>query len=148
MIMDIFFDLVPRDLAKRRTHFHTFMLDVHDRIHQLKQKNPLMGDPIPQVARDIAQESTLLCFDEFQVTDVADALIWRRLFDELFKHGCIMVATSNRPPVDLYKSGLNRVHFLPFISFLIDRHVVHQMDNPTFSSSNDVIVDYRRHISA
>jgi len=129
-VMDMFFDCAPiPDDRKRRIHFHKFMLEVHARMHQLRTKEGVSGDPIPSIARDIASSAWLLCFDEFQVTDVADALIMRRLFSELFEHGTVMVATSNRVPDDLYYNGIQRHLFLPFIDELKRRCIVHDMDS-------------------
>ena len=114
------------------------MLDVHRRSHALRVGG-LEGDPIPLIARDLADDAWLLCFDEFQVTDVADALIMRRLFEEMLRLGVVMVATSNRPPADLYKNGVQRDHFVPFIDTLeaecdvfgMESHTVRPM--PPFS---------------
>ena len=131
-LMDLFYALVnaPDDdsccknnshkqakITKRRVHFHEFMLDVHHRIFVYKQEHPL-GDAIPIVAQQLAQEAQLLCFDEFQVTDVADAMILKRLFLFLSYWNVVVVATSNRAPDALYEGGINRSLFLPFINML------------------------------
>jgi cell division protein ZapE len=115
MLMDLFFEEV-RFEPKRRTHFHEFIADVHDRIGEARETVP--GDPIPYVARSIASEAKLLCFDELHVTDIADAMILGRLFQALFAAGTVIVATSNAHPSQLYKNGLNRPLFLPFIAML------------------------------
>ncbi|MGB3727267.1 MAG: cell division protein ZapE [Glaciecola sp.] len=104
-------------ITKRRVHFHEFMLDVHHRIFVYKQKHP-RGDAIPIIAQQLAQEAQLLCFDEFQVTDVADAMILKRLFLLLLDWNVVVVATSNRSPDALYEGGINRSLFLPFIDML------------------------------
>ncbi len=140
LLMDFFFCDV--DVAKkRRAHFNSFMVDVHARIHAERQRaeerrreperSSKSGDPIPVVARDLAAEARLLCFDEFQVTDVADAMILGRLFDRLIAEGVTIVATSNTPPDRLYEGGLNRQLFLPFIAEIKERLEVVELNGPT-----------------
>lgn len=121
MLMDLFFDSLQL-AAKRRAHFHVFMADVHERIHafrqQVKAGQIRDSDPIGPTAKAIAAEARVLCFDEFTVTDIADAMILGRLFTALFQEGVVLVATSNVEPSKLYDGGLNRALFLPFLDLL------------------------------
>lgn len=140
MLMDLFYELAPVK-AKKRVHFHEFMLDIHARLKEwrglsAKERAARGGratadDPIPPVARQIAMEATLLCFDEMQVTDIADAMVLGRLYKELLERGVVIVATSNRVPDDLYKGGLNRQLFLPFIEMIKNLFDVVPLDGPT-----------------
>ncbi len=132
MVMDLFFDIAPVT-AKRRIHFHAFMIEVHDRINATRGKGG--DDPIPTVADGFADDTWLLCFDEFQVNDPVDALILDRLFSALFERGVVMVATSNVAPRDLYAGGLNRDRFLPFLELIEQRLDVMELDAG---------IDYRR----
>src|SRR5438874_397008 len=133
-LMDLFFaaSAVQR---KRRVHFHEFMADVHERVHLYRQKiksgEIADGDPIAHTAAALAEEAWLLCFDEFHVTDIADAMILGRLFTRLFESGVVVVATSNVEPDELYKDGLNRALFLPFIDMLNARMDVIQLSART-----------------
>ena len=127
MLMDLFFAAadVPR---KQRIHFHRFMQNAHRRVHAYKQAHPDIHDPIPPLADSIASESALLCFDEFQVHDIADAMILGRLFQALFDRGVVVVATSNTEPDDLFKGQPGRDAFLPFIALIKQRMDVLEMD--------------------
>lgn len=134
MLMDMFFENVPVR-RKRRIHFNAFMADAHDRIqkHRQARKDGLTreDDPIPPVAKALAEEAWVLCFDEFSVTDIADAMILSRLFSALFANGVVLVATSNVAPDDLYRDGLNRQLFMPFIDLLKRYAEVMTLDSPT-----------------
>ena len=129
MLMDLFFDSAPI-AKKRRVHFHAFMQEVHGGIAAARKS--YQKDPIEPVAERIADEATLLCFDELQIGDITDAMIVGRLFDKLFSRGVVIVSTSNRHPDDLYKDGLNRQLFLPFIERIKERlevfHLVSKTD--------------------
>ncbi|XP_010433263.1 PREDICTED: lactation elevated protein 1-like isoform X1 [Camelina sativa] len=135
MLMDLFFHQLPASWRAQRIHFHNFMLSVHSRL----QKHKGLEDPLEVVGLEIADESILLCLDEFMVNDVADALILNRLFRHLFNNGIVLVATSNRAPDNLYEGGLQRDLFLPFISTLKERCVVREIGSS---------VDYRKLTSA
>ena len=138
MLMDLFFELAPSGPgtgSKKRVHFHAFMQDVHARIHawrqHMKTAKERSADPIPPLAEELAGEAQLLCFDEFAVTDVADAMLLARLFTGLFNHGVTVVATSNVVPDNLYLHGLNRSFFLPFIALVKTRMVVVELASDT-----------------
>jgi len=126
MLMDLFFAAAPI-AKKRRVHFHAFMLEVHNRI-EAQRRRP-SRQPTARVAATLAEEATLLCFDEFQVNDIADAMILERLFRALFDAGTIVVATSNRHPGRLYENGLQRDRFLPFIALLQQRLDTVELDS-------------------
>lgn len=134
MLMDLFFETadVPR---KRRLHFHDFMQQAHQRIHAWKRAHPDGTDPIPPLADSIAAEAALLCFDEFQVHDIADAMLLGRLFEALFARGVVVVATSNTAPSDLFRGRPGRDAFLPFIALLERRLEVMEIESAQ---------DYRR----
>jgi cell division protein ZapE len=138
MLMDLFFASTGF-APKRRVHFHAFMLEIHESVHRWRKLTPAerraegfeADDPIPPVAAKVARQAMLLCFDEFQVTDVADAMILGRLFRALFELGVVMVITSNRAPGELYKNGLNRQLFLPSIEMLKTELDVLHLASPT-----------------
>ena len=128
MLMDLAFEAHPAR-AKRRTHFHAFMLEVHERLRAARREEE--GDPVIRVAQDIAGELDFLAFDEMMVTNPADAMIMSRLFTALLDEGVGIVTTSNRPPPELYKDGLNRQLFLPFIALIERRMAVVSLNGPT-----------------
>ena len=132
MLMDLFFENVGIN-RKRRAHFHEFMLDIHARLKAERVKEK--GDPIPPIVAALADEARLLCFDEMVVNNMADAAIMSRLFSGLIAAGVTVLTTSNRHPDDLYKDGLNRQLFLPFIALVKESLDIITLDGPT---------DYRR----
>ncbi|KAI1317983.1 hypothetical protein EDD11_007366 [Mortierella claussenii] len=135
MLMDLFYNSLPRT-DKKRIHFHNFMLQLHGRLHKLKTTTHQHSDPIPFLADSLAMESRVLCLDEFQVTDIADAMLLRRLLEELVVHrGVVLITTSNRHPTELYKNGIQRESFLPGIAVLEENCVVKCLDGG---------IDYRR----
>ncbi|KAK3324083.1 AFG1-like ATPase-domain-containing protein [Cercophora scortea] len=132
MMMDLFYDTLPAAVkSKTRIHFHNFMQDVHRRLHKMKMQHGSDVDAIPFIAADIAEQGNVLCFDEFQCTDVADAMILRRLLEALMSHGVVLVTTSNRHPDELYKNGIQRESFLPAIALLKNRLHVINLDSTT-----------------
>ncbi|KAK5998346.1 Protein AFG1 [Cladobotryum mycophilum] len=132
MLMDLFYDTLPGSVkTKTRIHFHNFMQDIHKRLHQLKMQHGVEIDPVPSIAAEIAEKGNVLCFDEFQCTDVATAMILRRLLEGLMSHGVVLITTSNRHPDDLYKNGLQREAFIPAIKLLKNRLHVINLDSPT-----------------
>ncbi len=133
MLMDLFSDHLDIT-AKRRVHFHAFMQEIHHGMHAARKTG--VDDALAPVAASVARDVRCLAFDEMQITDITDAMIVGRLFRMLTEAGVVIVTTSNRPPEDLYKNGLNRALFLPFIEFLNTRMQVVQLESPT---------DYRQH---
>jgi cell division protein ZapE len=127
MVMDLFVDSLT--VPARRVHFHAFMQEIQSEIHRLRSQG--IEDPIKPVAKSVSDAVRVLAFDEMQITDIADAMIVGRLFEHLFEAGCVVVTTSNRVPDDLYKDGLNRQLFLPFIALLKDQMSVYEMASDT-----------------
>ncbi|KAF2124991.1 hypothetical protein P153DRAFT_300548 [Dothidotthia symphoricarpi CBS 119687] len=132
MMMDLFYDTLPPNITRKtRIHFHAFMQSVHKDLHKMKMAHGNDIDGIPFVAARLAERSAVLCFDEFQCTDVADAMILRRLIEGLMAHGTVIITTSNRHPDDLYKNGIQRESFIPCINILKQRLTVLDLDSKT-----------------
>ncbi|KAK6383831.1 ATPase [Exophiala oligosperma] len=132
MLMDLFYETLPPNMtSKLRIHFHNFMQDVHKRLHKVRMQYGNDFDAVPFVAADLAETAQVLCFDEFQCTDVADAMILRRLLESLMSHGVVLVTTSNRHPDDLYKNGIQRQSFIPCINLLKNKLKVINLDSQT-----------------
>ncbi len=134
MLMDLFYEQLPPAIAKARVHFHEFMISVHDDLHRSRQSGKAGNGPdraLLDFADKIAAQTRVLCFDEFHVTDIADAMILGRLFTALFDKGLVVVATSNWPPARLYEGGLQRDRFLPFIALVKERMDVVEVDDGT-----------------
>jgi predicted ATPase len=132
-MMDIFYDCLAIK-SKQRTHFHSFMLDVHIRLHKWRQSHKGGMDPVPSIAAELVRNAWVYCFDEFQVTDVADALIMKSLFSTMLRLGAVFLITSNRAPEELYQGGTQRAEFVPFIHLLNKTHDIHLMP---------AVLDYR-----
>lgn len=133
MLMDLFVDSLD-GIPARRVHFHAFMQEIHAKMHEARQNG--VEDALAPVAAEVAESVRLLAFDEMQITDITDAMIVGRLFEALFAAGVTVITTSNRVPDDLYKNGLNRQLFLPFIDLIKAQMEVHEMVSP---------IDYRQH---
>lgn len=133
MVMDLFVEHLALP-AKRRVHFHAFMQEIHRGMHESRKRG--VDDALKPVADAVARDVRLLAFDEIQITDITDAMVVGRLFQLLMDQGVVIVTTSNRVPEDLYKNGLNRALFLPFIAYIRDRFIVHELESPN---------DYRQH---
>lgn len=131
MLMDLFFDHLPDFIPARRIHFHAFMTEIHEALYNLRDEEPDNSDPLPIIAKQFAKDCRILCLDEFQVHDIADAMILSRLFESLLQEKVVTVTTSNRPPDGLYANGLQRDSFLPFIALVKEHFTVKCLDHPT-----------------
>ncbi|ORY83624.1 AFG1-like ATPase-domain-containing protein [Protomyces lactucae-debilis] len=141
MLMDLFYATLPSNIKrKQRVHFHSFMLSIHKRAHQLKAEQGNAFNAIPFIAAEIATKSSVLCFDEFQVTDIVDAMILRTLLSSLLKHGVVIFTTSNRAPKELYLGGIQRVSFLPCIELLSTKLDVVCLDSHTDYRKEDKLL--------
>ena len=129
MLMDLFHDHLPKKIKSRRLHFHAFMTEIHEALHNFRQEHPNESDPLPIIAQDFSKKCEVLCLDEFQVHDIADAMILSRLFTSLIEQGVVTITTSNRVPDELYKSGLQRASFLPFIELVKNRFDILSLDS-------------------
>lgn len=130
MLMDLFMHCLPARLKARRVHFHEFMIEVHEFLHDAQKQGDDVSNALPRLAKQIAGENRVLCFDEFHVTDIADAMILGRLFTAVFKENVTVVATSNWAPDKLYDKGLQRDLFLPFIALLKTKVEIVHLDSP------------------
>ena len=131
MLMDLFYDHIPDSIPARRIHFHAFMTEIHEALHRFREDYPNSDDPLPEIAEEFAEASRILCLDEFQVHDIADAMILSRLFKALLEQGVITIITSNREPDELYEHGLQRESFLPFIALIKERFTTIALDHDT-----------------
>lgn len=138
-IADLFAATLPKEVTRRRAHFFEFMTDVHMRLHRARSASNFAGDPLVRIGQEVQSENSVLCLDEFQVSDIADAMILKRLFGSFWASGGVMVSTSNRHPTELYKNGLNRGLFIPFIEDLQKRCVLFEM-----KGQHDYRMDARR----
>ncbi|TAE81588.1 MAG: AFG1 family ATPase [Alphaproteobacteria bacterium] len=144
MLMDMFYQCTE-GMSRRRVHFHAFMLELQQRIHYHRLRSN--DDPLLAAAREVAESARLLCFDELQVHDIADAMILARLFSYLMEHDCVVVFTSNRPPEDLYKHGLQRQKFLPFIELIREHMHIITVDSPRDYRQGRISAYYPRFFS-
>ncbi|KAK3678467.1 ATPase [Recurvomyces mirabilis] len=131
MLLDLFYESLPKGIKKERIHFHNYMQELHHETHKMKMAHGNDIDAVPFVAASMAEKATILCLDEFQVTDVADAMILRRVIESLMAHGVVLITTSNRHPKDLYQNGIQRQSFIPCINLLREKLRVINIDSTT-----------------